>query len=46
MGYVIVEVEVDKEMCIFKGSIGELVIEMLGMVKMNLFFNFNFIEYY
>ena len=35
-GHVTVEVEVDKEMRIPKGSKGELVTEMLGTVKMNL----------
>ena len=34
-----VEVEVDKEMRIPKGSKGELVTEMLGTVKMNLLLN-------
>lgn len=35
-GHVVVEVEVDKDMRIPKGSSGELVAEMLGTVKMNL----------
>ena len=38
-GHVTVEVEVDKEMRIPKGSKGELVTEMLGTVKMNLLLN-------
>ena len=45
-GHVTVEVEVDKEMRIPKGSTGELVTEMLGTVKMNLLLNFNSTEYY
>ena len=45
-GHVTVEVEVDKEMRIPKGSTGELVTEMLGTVKMNLHLNFNSTEYY
>ena len=45
-GHVTVEVEVDKEMRIPKGSAGELVTEMLGTVKMNLLLNFNSTEYY
>ena len=38
-GHVIVEVEMDEEMQIPKGSTGELVTEMLGTVKMNLILN-------
>ena len=38
-GHVVVEVELDKEMNIPKGSTGELVTEMLGTVKMNLKLN-------
>ena len=44
-GHVTVEVEVDKEMRIPKGSAGELVTAMLGTVKMNLILNFNSTEY-
>ena len=45
-GNVIVEVELDTELRIPKGSTGELVTEMLGTVKMNLLLNFNSTEYY
>ena len=38
-GHVVVEVEMDEEMQIPKGSTGELVTEMLGTVKMNLILN-------
>lgn len=44
-GHVTVEVEVDKEMRIPKGSTGELVTEMLGTVKMNLLLNTGNNEY-
>ena len=45
-GHVIVEVEMDEEMQIPKGSTGELVTEMLGTVKMNLILNLANKEYY
>lgn len=45
-GHVVVEVELDEEMKIPKGSTGELVTEMLGTVKMNLKFNLHSNEYY
>ncbi|WP_455674342.1 MlaD family protein [Phocaeicola sp.] len=45
-GHVTVEVEVDKEMRIPKGSTGELVTEMLGTVKMNMLLNMDNNEYY
>ncbi len=44
-GHVTVEVEVDKEMRIPKGSSSELVTEMLGTVKMNLKLNHSATEY-
>lgn len=44
-GHVVVEVELDKEMNIPKGSTGELVTEMLGTVKMNLKLNLTSKEY-
>lgn len=46
LGYVIVEVEMDKEMRIPKGSKGELVTEMLGTVKMNLLLNLQATEFH
>ncbi|WP_455669025.1 MlaD family protein [Phocaeicola sp.] len=45
-GHVTVEVEVDKEMRIPKGSTGELVTEMLGTVKMNLTMDYAATEFY
>ena len=45
-GHVVVEIELDKEMNIPKGSSGELVTEMLGTVKMNLNFDLQSKEYY
>ena len=45
-GHVVVEVEMDEEMQIPKGSSGELVTEMLGTVKMNLILNLANKEYY
>jgi phospholipid/cholesterol/gamma-HCH transport system substrate-binding protein len=45
-GHVVVEVELDEGMQIPTGSIGELVTEMLGTVKMNLKLNLNSKEYY
>lgn len=45
-GHVVVEIELDKEMSIPKGSSGELVTEMLGTVKMNLNFDLQSKEYY
>ena len=39
LGHVIVEVEVDDDMRVPKGSTGELVTEMLGTVKMNMKLN-------
>ena len=44
-GHVVVAVELDKGMRIPKGSIGELVTEMLGTVKMNLKLNLAEKEY-
>ena len=44
-GNVVVEVEVDEGMQIPKGSIGELVADMLGTVKMNIKLNLNEKEY-
>ena len=44
-GHVVVEVELDKGMQIPKGSIGELVTDMLGTVKMNLKLNLSNKEY-
>jgi len=44
-GHVVVEVELDEEMQIPKGSTGELVTEMLGTVKMNLKLNLASKEY-
>lgn len=44
-GHVVVEVELDNGMKIPKGSIGELVTEMLGTVKMNLNLNLENKEY-
>ena len=44
-GHVVVEVEVDEGMQIPKGSIGELVADMLGTVKMNIKLNLNEKEY-
>lgn len=44
-GHVTVEVEVDKEMRIPKGSKGELVTEMLGTVKMNLLLDYSTTEF-
>lgn len=44
-GHVVVEVEMDEEMQIPKGSTGELVAEMLGTVKMNLILNLSNKEY-
>ena len=45
-GHVVVEVELENNMQIPKGSTGELVTEMLGTVKMNLKFNLQSKEYY
>lgn len=45
-GHVTVEVEVDKEMRIPKGSTGELVTEMLGTVKMNLLLKHSATDFY
>lgn len=45
-GHVTVEVEVDKEMRIPKGSTGELVTEMLGTVKMNLLLEHSATDFY
>lgn len=45
-GHVVVEVELDEGMQIPTGSIGELVTEMLGTVKMNLKLNLKSKEYY
>lgn len=45
-GHVVVEVELDKDMNIPKGSSGELVTEMLGTVKMNLNFNLESKDFY
>lgn len=45
-GYITVEVEIDKEMRIPKGSTGELVTEMLGTVKMNLQLNHKASEFF
>lgn len=45
-GHVTVEVEVDKEMRIPRGSTGELVTEMLGTVKMNLLLGQSTTEFY
>lgn len=45
-GHVTVEVEVDKEMRISKGSTGELVTEMLGTVKMNLLLKHSATDFY
>lgn len=45
-GHVTVEVEVDKDMRIPKGSAGELITEMLGTVKMNLLLNLGNTEFY
>ena len=39
LGHVIVEVEVDDDMRVPKGSTGELITEMLGTVKMNMKLN-------
>jgi len=44
-GHVVVEVELDNDMRIPKGSTGELVTEMLGTVKMNLKLNLQSKEY-
>ena len=44
-GHVVVEVELDNEMNIPKGSKGELVTEMLGTVKMNLILNLESKDY-
>ncbi len=44
-GHVVVEVKVDKEMRVPKGSSGELVAEMLGTVKMNLLLNYSSAEF-
>lgn len=44
-GHVVVEVELDNDMQIPKGSTGELVTEMLGTVKMNLKLNLQNKEY-
>ncbi len=45
-GHVTVEVKVDKDMRIPKGSSGELVSEMLGTVKMNLLLNYSSTEFH
>ena len=45
-GHVVVEVELDEGMQIPTGSIGELVTEMLGTVKMNLILDLKSKEYY
>ena len=45
-GHVVVEVEMDQDMRVPKGSRGELVTDMLGTVKMNLKLNLQSKEYY
>ena len=45
-GHVVVEVEMDQDMRIPKGSRGELVTDMLGTVKMNLILNLQSKEHY
>ena len=45
-GHVVVEVEMDQDMQVPKGSKGELVTDMLGTVKMNLILNLQSKEYY
>ena len=45
-GHVVVEVEMDEDMRVPKGSKGELVADMLGTVKMNLILNLKSQEYY
>ena len=45
-GHVVVEVEMDQDMRVPKGSRGELVTDMLGTVKMNLILNLQSKEYY
>ena len=45
-GHVVVEVEMDQDMRVPKGSKGELVTDMLGTVKMNLILNLQNKEYY
>lgn len=45
-GHVTVEVEVDKEMRLPKGSHGELVAEMLGTIKMNLILGHTSTDFY
>ena len=45
-GHVVVEVEMDQDMRVPKGSKGELVTDMLGTVKMNLILNLQNKEHY
>ena len=45
-GHVVVEVEMDQDMRVPKGSKGELVTDMLGTVKMNLILNLQNREHY
>jgi len=45
-GHVVVEIEVDKEFRMPEGSLGELVTEMLGTIKMNLLLNKEATQWY